>query len=79
MPRMSNITFSISSMMIGFSEVVSRNRVRLSGTRAEYIAEETVGYVAEGFTAVKIKIGFDPQEGIEVDKDAIAEYAIDPA
>ena len=39
---------------------------RTSGDRIEYIAEETAGYVAEGFTAVKIKIGFDPKEDIAV-------------
>lgn len=37
---------------------------RLSGDRAAMMAEETAGYVAEGFSAVKIKIGYDVKDDI---------------
>ncbi|QDL91538.1 mandelate racemase/muconate lactonizing enzyme family protein [Paroceanicella profunda] len=38
---------------------------RLKPGRPAYLAEETAGYVAEGFGAVKIKIGYDVAEDIE--------------
>jgi len=41
---------------------------RIGGDRPAYLAEETAGYVAEGFGAVKIKIGF----GVAEDTAAIA-------
>lgn len=37
---------------------------RLDGDRPGYLAEETAGYVKEGFEAVKIKIGYGPEEDI---------------
>ncbi|SMF76044.1 D-galactarolactone cycloisomerase [Tistlia consotensis] len=40
---------------------------RMSGDRPAYLAEETAGYVREGFSAVKIKIGY----GVEEDLAAI--------
>lgn len=41
---------------------------RLSGHRPSYLAEETAGYVARGFSGVKIKIGY----GLEDDLETIA-------
>ncbi len=37
---------------------------RVSGDRPSYLAEETAGYAAAGFRAVKIKIGYDKDEDI---------------
>lgn len=37
---------------------------RLTGDRPAYLAEETAGYVREGFGAVKIKIGYGVEEDI---------------
>ena len=37
---------------------------RLTGDRPAYLAEETAGYIADGFDAVKIKIGYDVDEDI---------------
>lgn len=39
---------------------------RKSGDPARYLAEEAAGYVAEGFKAVKLKVGFGVQEDAEV-------------
>ena len=39
---------------------------REGGDRAAAMAEETAGYVREGFHAVKIKIGFDVEEDLQV-------------
>lgn len=37
---------------------------RLTGDRAQMMAEETARYVAQGFSAVKIKIGYDVKDDI---------------
>ncbi|MGB0086735.1 MAG: mandelate racemase/muconate lactonizing enzyme family protein [Rhodomicrobiaceae bacterium] len=37
---------------------------RLGGDRPAYLAEETAGYISEGFGAVKIKIGYGVEEDI---------------
>ena len=39
---------------------------RKSGDPLEYLAEEAAGYVAEGFTAVKLKVGFGVEEDAAV-------------
>jgi D-galactarolactone cycloisomerase len=39
---------------------------RKSGDPAEYLAEEAAGYVAEGFRAVKLKVGFGVDEDIRM-------------
>ena len=41
---------------------------KLSGDRPAYIAAETANYVAQGFTGVKIKIGYGVQEDLETIK-----------
>jgi D-galactarolactone cycloisomerase len=39
---------------------------RKSGNPIEYLAEEAAGYVAEGFKAVKLKVGFGIEEDVRV-------------
>ncbi len=39
---------------------------RRSGNPAAYLAEEAAGYVAEGFSAVKLKVGFGVEEDAEM-------------